>query len=121
MTWDTATARQLAETGEVEVVVPAEGRPDARTPIWIVAVDDNLYVRSWKGDDGIWYRRARRHGTGSIIAHGRQHPVQFTTSTDPSINSRIDQAYRNKYGNSSYTEAMTRPPATASTMRLDPA
>jgi hypothetical protein len=121
MTWDTTTARELAKTGEIEVVVPAPGRPDARTPIWVVAVDDDLYVRSWKGEDGIWYRRARRHGTGSIVGHGQQHQVRFTAATDPSINAQIDEAYRSKYGNSSYTQAMTRPPATASTMRLDPA
>ena len=121
MTWDTATARELAETGEVDVVVPAPGRPDARTPIWVVAVNDDLYVRSWKGEDGIWYRRARRHGAGAIIASGRQHQVRFTAIADPGINAQIDEAYRSKYGNSSYAQAMTRPPATASTMRLDPA
>ncbi|MFI6070308.1 DUF2255 family protein [Actinoplanes sp. NPDC051343] len=67
MAWDTTTLRQLAEAGEIDVVVPASGRPDARTPIWIVAVDDDLYVRSWKGEAGIWYRRARRLGTGSVV------------------------------------------------------
>lgn len=121
MAWDTATARQLADTVEIDVVVPAPGRADTRTPIWIVAVDDDLFVRSWKGEDGIWYRRARRHGTGSIVAHGQQHQVQFTATNDPDINARIDEAYRRKYGESSYTQTMTRPPATSSTMRLDPA
>jgi hypothetical protein len=121
MAWDVATVRQLADIGEIDVVVPAPGRPDARTPIWIVAVDDDLYVRSWKGEAGIWYRRARRHGTGSIVAAGRQHPVRFTATDDPGLNARIDEAYRHKYGNSSYTQAMIRPPATSSTMRLDPA
>ena len=121
MTWDTATARELAGTREVDVVVPAPGRPDARTPIWVVAVDDDLYVRSWKGEDGIWYRRARRHGTGSVIVHGRQHRVRFTATADPGINAHIDEAYRSKYGNSSYTQAMIQPPANSTTMRLDPA
>jgi hypothetical protein len=120
MTWDTATARELAGTGEIDVVVPAPGRPDARTPIWIVAVDDELYVRSWKGEAGIWYRRARRHGIGSIVAGGQQHEVRFTATDDPAINARIDDAYRSKYGSSPYTQAMTRPPATMTTMRIDP-
>ena len=120
MTWDPTTARHLADTGEIEVVVPAPGRPDARTPIWIVAVDGDLYVRSWKGGAGIWYRRAHQHGTGSIIAAGREHQVRFS-AVDPGLNAQIDQAYRHKYGNSSYTTAMTRPPATSTTVRLDPA
>ncbi|MEV6927608.1 DUF2255 family protein [Dactylosporangium sp. NPDC051485] len=121
MTWDTATPRQLADAAEVEVVVPAPGRPEVRTPIWIVAVDDTLYVRSWKGETGIWYRRARRHGTGSVNAAGREHHVRFTAVDEPDTNARIDEAYRNKYSQSTHTQTMTRPPATTTTLRLDPA
>ncbi|MFI5894859.1 DUF2255 family protein [Actinoplanes sp. NPDC051513] len=117
MTWAPATIRELADANEIDVVVPAPGRPDVRTPIWIVAVDGNLYVRSWKGEDGLWYRRARRYGTGSIIAGGHEHQVRFTAADEPGI----DAAYQAKYGRSSYTEAMIRPPATGTTLRLDPA
>jgi hypothetical protein len=92
---------------EIDIVVPVPDRPAVRTPIWIVEVDGDLYIRSFKGEAGIWYRRARRHGTGSIVAAGREH--------------QVDEAYRRKYGKSSYTQAMLRPPATTTTMRLDPA
>jgi hypothetical protein len=121
MAWDTTTAQQLAGAHEIDIVVPAPDRPVVRIPIWIVAVDGELYVRSWKGDAGIWYRRAHRHGTGSIILAGHEYKVHFTSAADPAVNARIDTAYRQKYGNSSYQHAMTRPPATATTMRLDPA
>jgi hypothetical protein len=94
MTSGTPTTRQLADAAEVEVVVPAPGRPEVRTPIWIVAVDDTLYVRSWKGDAGIWYRRARRHGTGSVRTAGHEHHVRFSAVDEPDINARIDEAYR---------------------------
>jgi hypothetical protein len=86
-----------------------------------VAVDDDLYVRSWKGEAGNWYRRARRHGTGIVVAHGQQHQVRFTATDGPGMKARIDEAYRSKYGNSSYTQAMIRPPATSTTMHIDPA
>src|SRR3954452_24940035 len=121
MAWDTTFARQLADAGEIDIVVPAPDRPELRTPISIVAVDGDLYVRSWKGDAGIWFRRAHRYGAGSIVAAGHQHQVRFTAAGDPDLNARIDDAYRSKYGTSSYTQAMTRPPATATTTRLDPA
>nr|WP_296065371.1 DUF2255 family protein [uncultured Actinoplanes sp.] len=121
MAWDNATARQLADAEEVVVAVPAPGRPEVRTPIWVVAVDGDLYVRSWKGENGLWYRRARRHGTGSVVADGQEHEVRFTAAGEPDVNARIDQAYQRKYGTSPYTEAMIRPPATSTTMRLDPA
>jgi hypothetical protein len=121
MAWDPTAARQLAGTSEIDIVVPAPDRPAVRTPIWIVEVDGDLYVRSWKGEAGIWYRRARRHGTGSIVAAGREHQVRLTAVDDPGLNAQVDEAYRSKYGKSSYTQAMLRPPATTTTMRLDPA
>jgi hypothetical protein len=121
MTWNTATTRQLADAAEVEIVLPAAGRPEVRTPMWIVAVDGTLYVRSWKGEAGIWCRRARRNGTGSVSAAGHEHRVTFSPVGEPGTNARIDEAYRRKYGQSSYTQAMTRPPATSTTLRLDPA
>ena len=121
MTWQAATARELADAMEVDVVVPAPGRPDVHTPIWIVAVDGELYVRSWKGDSGVWYRRAHRYRTGSVVVGGHEHRVRFTPAGEAGLDARIDEAYRAKYGRSSYTAAMTRPPATATTLRLDPA
>ena len=60
MAWEADTVRQLGDTDEIDIVVPAPGKPDVRTPIWIVAVDGELYIRSWKGDNGRWYRRAHR-------------------------------------------------------------
>ncbi|WP_229074351.1 DUF2255 family protein [Actinoplanes sp. DH11] len=122
MAWDDATAQQLAGEVEADIVVRAPGRPDVRTPIWVVAVDGDLFVRSWKGTGGLWYRRALRAGAGSLVdAGGRVHPVRFTAAGDPGLNDRVDEAYRAKYGASTYSKAMTEPPATETTMRVDPA
>jgi hypothetical protein len=120
MTWDIATVRQLAETGEIDVVVPAPDRPDVRAPIWIVAVDGDLYVRSWKGEAGRWYRRAHRYGAGSIVAAGQAYPVRFTAAAEPALNARVDEAFLSKYATSPYTPEMVRPPASTTTMRLEP-
>ncbi len=120
MAWDAPTAALLGATQEIEVVVPAAGRPTARTPIWVVAVDGKLYVRSWKGEAGRWYRRARRYGTGSIVVGEYEHPVRFVPVADPGLDARIDEAYLRKYGDSSYSRAMTRSPAASTTMLLEP-
>jgi hypothetical protein len=120
MAWDHDAVRQLAETREIDVVAPAPDRPAVRTPIWIVAVDGGLYVRSWKGDAGRWYRRARRYGTGSVIASGQQYAVRFVAAS-PDSTARINAAYLRKYGSSPHARAMTRPSASATTMRLEPA
>jgi hypothetical protein len=120
MTWDAATFTELAKAREIDVVVPAPGRPVVRAPIWIIAVDGNLYVRSWKGYAGRWYRRARRHGTGSIVAAGGEHAVRFEPAGGSDLDAAIDRAYLRKYRYSPYARAMTRPPAAGTTLRLEP-
>jgi len=121
MPWEASIAAQLGQAREIDVIVAAPGHPVVRAPIWVVAVDGELYVRSWKGEAGRWYRRANRYGTGSVAVAGREHPVRFVAAGEPDLDTKIDQAYLHKYGDSAYSEAMTRPPAAGTTMRLEPA
>ncbi|GGK75884.1 DUF2255 family protein [Mangrovihabitans endophyticus] len=121
MTWDTGIAARLSEAREVDVIVPAPGRAPVRVPVWLVAVGGELYLRSWKGEAGLWYRRALRYGTGALGLDGREHRVRFTAVAEPALDAGIDRAYREKYGDSRYAQAMTQPPATTTTMRVDPA
>ncbi|WP_306215504.1 DUF2255 family protein [Actinoplanes sp. RD1] len=109
----------LGASHEIDVIVAAPGRPDVRTPIWVVAVGDELYVRSWKGEGGLWYRRALKHGAGTVVAGDERYAVRFTPAGEPGVNAQIDEAFRGKYGTSPYTEAMTEPPAAGTTLRLD--
>jgi hypothetical protein len=37
----------------------ADGTRRNPVPIWVVRVGDGLYVRSWRGQDGTWFRAAR--------------------------------------------------------------
>ena len=115
MSWEST----VAAGHEVQVVVPAPGREPVRVPIWVVAVGADLYVRSWKGADGVWYKRAKRYGTGTIVAGDAEHAVRFTPIGEPALEAAIDAAFRAKYGSSAYTEAMIGPPAAGTTMRLD--
>ena len=92
-----------------------------RAPIWVVPVDGDLYVRSWKGDAGHWYRRARRHGTGSIVTADGEYAVRFEPTAEPGLEAAVDQGYLSKYGDSSYAAAMIHPPAAGTTLRVTPA
>ena len=121
MSWDAATFRDLARAREVRILVPAPDRPPIRVPLWIVAVGSDLYVRSWKGDAGVWYRRARRTGDGTLLRHGRRFEVRFVPVTDPAVEAAIDKQYLTKYRRSPYAEEMTRPPAAGTTLRVEPA
>ncbi len=58
-TFDTETLALLDRELEIDIeTVRQDGRPK-RTTIWIVVDDGEVFVRSWLGDRGHWYRHAR--------------------------------------------------------------
>ena len=89
-------------------------------PIWVVRVGDELYVRSWRGDDGRWYRAARASREGHVSAGGVSKDVALLAADDQ-VNDAVDAAFREKYGRyTGYVEPMVAPQARATTLRLVP-
>jgi hypothetical protein len=119
MPWETSVYEEIATVPEVTVVAPAPDRDPIRVPIWVVAVDGNLYARSWKGAAGQWYGRARKYGTGALATSTGEHPVRFVPVADAALDAAIDREFL-KY-KSEYASAMVNPPAKGTTLRLDPA
>lgn len=98
-----------------------DGTLRAFVPIWIVAVDGALYVRSYRGAGGAWYRHAAAGDAGAIHVGNHQHAVTFTRP-GPETRGAIDAGYRAKYAR--YGETYLRPmlagPAVAATLQLIP-
>ncbi len=90
-------------------------------PIWAVAVDGGVYVRSYQGGDGAWFRHASKHPVGAIRFGGHQMNVSFTIA-EPDVRPAVDAAYRAKYARcgESYLRAMLAEPAVAATLRIIP-
>lgn len=80
------------------------------------------YIRSYRGDDGPWYRATRASGEGHVHSGGVTKDVSFVPETDHDVNNRIDVAYRSKYDRYSATcvAPMVAGPARATTLRLVP-
>lgn len=64
------SAEEMDDLGPANLIELSTARADGslRTfvPVWVVVVDDAVYVRSYRGESGSWYRRARRDGNGHI-------------------------------------------------------
>lgn len=119
------TVDELDKIGTVYEIELAALRPDGglRKPvtIWVVRVSDNLYVRSYRGQAGAWYRGALARREGRIWAGGVVKDIAFVDETDPSVNEQIDAAYRAKYRQSAqYVPPMVAPAARATTIKLVP-
>jgi hypothetical protein len=119
------SASELATIGTADEIHIAPDRadhtPGPAVPIWVVRVGDDLYVRSYRGPSGSWYRRARRNGSGRIRVGGVDHTVRFT-SADAGVRTQVDEAYRVKYGRygSSLVGPMTSDAVAETTLQLQP-
>jgi hypothetical protein len=119
------TSDELAKIGNAEELELASRRRDGslRKPvtIWVVRHGDDLYVRSWRGPTGRWFRGAQQTHEGYIRAGGVDKDVTFVDADD-NINDQIDAAYRTKYRRyaDSYVPPMISPEARATTLKLVP-
>jgi hypothetical protein len=117
------TADELNKIGAADELQIAPLRPDGSlspyTTIWVVRVGDDLYVRSYRGRGGSWFRHALERLEGRIRAGGVQRDVAFAEPEDADHDA-IDQAYRSKYARHSrtYVDPMVSADATAATLRL---
>ena len=97
-TW---TSDELNKIGVAEELRIATLRRDGtlRKPviIWVVRVDDDLYVRCVNGRKGAWFRGTQTRYKGQIRAGGVEKDVIFVEETEPNINDKIDKAYLAKY------------------------
>ena len=121
-TW---TSDELGKIGAAEELQIAPLRRDGtlRNPVtvWVVRHGDDLYVRSWRGRTGAWFRSAQDGHEGHISAGGVDKDVRFLEA-DYSVNDAIDAAYRTKYRRyaDSYVQPMISPEARATTLKLVP-
>jgi hypothetical protein len=117
------TAEELDKIGAADELEIAALRPDGTlrptTIIWVVRVGDELYVRSYRGRRGGWFRSVLQRPEGLIRAAGLTRDVAFQ-EPDDADHAAIDQAYRTKYARyaRSYVDPMVSPDATAATLRL---
>jgi hypothetical protein len=121
------TSNDLASIGAADELQLASFKKDGtlRKPvvIWVVRVDDGLYVRSYRGREAAWFRHVQLRPEGRIVAGGVTKNVTFVdVSDDEALNNEIDTAYQSKYRRYSvtYVDPMIAPQARATTLKLVP-
>jgi hypothetical protein len=119
---DRHTLELLDRSDEIDILTPRREGSTSSRPIWVVVVDGDAYVRSWRGTHGAWYRRALAERRAAVRAGGRAIDVELEPVPDEELNERVSDAFWEKYG-ARYrgpTEEMVTPEVSRTTMRLTP-
>ncbi|MFY9934820.1 MAG: DUF2255 family protein [Streptosporangiaceae bacterium] len=122
--WTPAELHRIGSAEELQIITGRrDGSDRPPVPIWVVRVGDELYVRSFRGPDGAWYRHASQHPAGRIRAGGIDRAVTFDAAgRDGEVRPAVDDAYRAKYARygDSYLGPMLAEQAAATTLKLTP-
>jgi hypothetical protein len=121
--WTNEELDRIGTAQELELAsLRTDGTPRRPVTVWVIREGGNLYVRSWRGQSGAWYRGVRKRHHGRIRAAGVDKAVDFFAVDDEEVNQRIDAAYRSKYGRygPSYVGPMTSGETRMTTLRVEP-
>src|SRR6516162_6268942 len=99
---------------------PDREAPEAAVVIWIVVADDEVFVRSWLGARGRWYRDLAAGGPATLEFAGRRIEVQAFPANDDASIARASAEFLRKYQASSHAREMVRSEILSTTLRLEP-
>jgi hypothetical protein len=120
---NTWTSDELYRIGNAEELKIAGQRADGTLHkaviVWVVRLDDDLYVRCVNGRKGAWFCGALIRHAGRIWAGGVEKDITFVEEENPDINAKIDDAYLTKYKHyPRYVAPMVTPKVRAATIKL---
>ena len=122
--WTRNDLEQIGAADELQLAsLKEDGTLRKPVTIWVVRIGDDLYVRSWRGPTGAWFRHIQRRPEARIVAGGVTKDVTLVdASSDEALNNEIDAAYQAKYRrySTTYVDPMIAPQARATTLKLVP-
>ena len=117
-TFDATTLDALRSAQEVGVFTSR--RPDRAVIIWIVAVGDAVFVRSFRGPNGHWYLAAVADGRVTLDIGGRHVHGRVNTVADSNTIEAVSRAFLAKYATSPHAKEMVRADVLSTTLRIGP-
>ena len=117
--WSTEELNKISGADDLKISPFRDDGVTYGTPTWIwnVAVDGELYVRAYLGQNSKWHKSAMKQKAGRIHAAGMIKDVSFEP-VEGSINAQIDKAYQAKYKGSPYLNSMISEKTKLATVRI---
>jgi hypothetical protein len=91
--------------------------------IWLVVVNDRVFVRSWSVKPRGWYRTFLEEPRGSVRIANREIAVRAVRTRDKRVRDAVDRAYLDKYntpGALKYARDLGSAQSRATTLELRP-
>lgn len=91
--------------------------------IWLVVVDDRVFVRSWSVKPTGWYKTFLKEPRGAIQVKGEEIQVRAVRAISKKLRDAIDRAYLEKYstpGSLKYARDLGSAKSRATTIELIP-
>ena len=119
--WEQQELEAVEATVELEIAVRrADGSLRRGTPVWVVRVGVEVFVRTWYRRSTGWFGAALDSGRARVRLPGLDTDVRVDDVGEdaPALGDEVDAAYRAKYG--AGAASMVTPEAVTTTLRLVP-
>jgi hypothetical protein len=117
-TFDADTLRALHDVQEP--VIRTARHPRSAVVIWVAVDGGDVFVRSWLGARGRWYKDLAAGGPATLEFAGRDLAVRAIPASDDASVDRASGEILRKYRHSSHAQEMVRSEILATTLRLEP-
>ena len=119
--FDSKTLDALRNVEEIRIApTPAGAKKKHRATIWVVVVDDDVFIRSFTGPKGKWYRNVLANPEADVEFDGKAIHVRAMPVKDRKTIEAVSRAYLEKYRDSPYAKDMVRDDVLPTTLRLEP-
>jgi len=119
VTFEESDLDLLATLEEIDVETHSAAGYVHRTIVWPVVRDGVLYLRSYKGPDGRWYREALADPDIALVIDGRRVPVRAVPAADATSVEACSAALQDKYPRDQSLAAMLVPNVLPTTLRIE--
>jgi hypothetical protein len=121
VTFEESDLDLLARLEEINVETRSAAGDVHSTIVWPVVRDGVVYLRSYKGPNGRWYREALADADIALLVDGRRLPARAIPAADPASVDACSAALREKYPRDQSLGAMLTPEVLPTTLRVEAA
>jgi len=117
------SARRVAAFADATILGVRSGTEHRYTGVWVVVVEDRVFVRSWNDKPTGWYRAFVDEPRGSVTLGDAEIRVRAAPVGSERIRRAVSEAYAEKYptkGSVTWVRGFAEPAREAHTLELLP-